>query len=153
VWHSWRNPDGSWQTFGDVTGRAEVAAGLHPGPLSALSCTKIGDRLHVVGASPDGKVWHSWRNPDGSWQTFGDVTGRAEVAAGLRPGPLSALGSVGIGALLHVVGANPDGKVWHSWRNPDGSWQTFGDVTGRAEVAAGLRPGPLSALSCSGGVG
>ncbi len=54
---------------------------------------------------------------------------------------------------LQPVGASPDGKVWHSWRNPDGSWQTFGDVTGRAEVAAGLRPGPLSALSCSGGVG
>jgi len=139
LWHTIRNADGSWQpTFGDVQGQEHN----NPGPFSAISCAGVGSQLQVVGIVI-GRLWHTTRSADGSWQpSFGDVQGQEHN----NPGPFSAISCAGVGSQLQVVGI-VNGRLWHTIRYADGSWQpSFGDVQGQEQN----NPGPFSAISCAG---
>jgi hypothetical protein len=84
--------------------------------------------VHVAAINGDGRLWHTVRFADGSWQPFGDV----EVPAG-EMGDLRDVAVAAVGPALHLVAINTAGRLWHTIRFADGSWQPFGDV----EVAAG----------------
>src|SRR5215204_745578 len=143
VWHTIRFADGSWQGFfGDVKG---VHAN-DPGTFVDVDCGGVGRELHICAITNDGKVWHTIRFPDGSWQGFfGDVKG---VHAN-DPGTFVDVDCGGVGRELHICAITNDGKVWHTIRFPDGSWQGFfGDVKG---VHAN-DPGTFVDVDC-GGVG
>jgi hypothetical protein len=146
MWHTIRHADGSWQPFfGDVKG----VESNDPGHFSAVSCAAVGgftsggSELHIVALTDDGRMWHTIRRADGSWQPFfGDVK---DVESN-DPGYFSAVGCAGVGGQLHVVGLTDDGRMWHTIRLNDSSWQPFfGDVKG----VESNDPGHFSAVSCA----
>jgi hypothetical protein len=139
LWHTIRNADGSWQpSFGLV----ESQEHNNPGAFSAISCAGVGNQLQVVGIV-GGRLWHTIRNADGSWQpSFGLVESQEHN----NPGAFSAISCAGVGNQLQVVGI-VGGQLWHTIRNADGSWQpSFGLV----ESQEHNNPGAFSAISCAG---
>jgi hypothetical protein len=140
LWHTIRDDDGSWHTlFGQVEG--VVSGG--PASFTAVACgSDDGQVLQVVGVGSDGNLWHTLRNADGSWQAdFGQVEG---VVSG-GPARFAAVGCAGAAGVLQVVGVGSDGKLWHTLRNNNGSWQAdFGGVEG--VVSGG--PASFTAVAC-----
>jgi hypothetical protein len=101
--------------------------------------------LHVIGATTDGKLWHTIRfeNPQAglSWQPFGDVK--------VQTGDVGAFVDVDCArelveisdpqGILHVVGVTSDGRLWYTARDPASKgWKQFRD----GELSAG-GPGPF----------
>jgi hypothetical protein len=97
AWHTIRNPLGTWQpTFGLIEGQEHN----NPGAFSAVSCAGVGNQLQVVGIV-GGQLWHTIRNPDGTWQpTFGLIEGQEHN----NPGAFSAVSCAGVGNQLQVGG-------------------------------------------------
>jgi len=143
LWHTLRNPDGTWQTF---FGRIESQVTGGPSAFVAVGCGSI-DRqtLQAVGVGVDGNLWHTLRNADGTWQpSFGLVEG--QVTGGPPSfGAVDCAGTpLGVQA-LHVVGVGNDSNLWHTLRNADGTWQpSFGLIKG--QVAGG--PSAFVAVGC-----
>jgi hypothetical protein len=98
MWHTIRNPDGTWQpTYGLI----ESQETNDPGPFSAVACAGVVNSLHVAGLSADGKMWHTIRNLNGTWQrTYGLI----ESQETNDPGPFGAIACAGVVDSLHVVG-------------------------------------------------
>jgi kumamolisin len=139
LWHTIRNPDGTWvPAFGLV----ESVEQNNPGAFSAISCAGVGNQLQVVGIA-GGQLWHTIRNPDGTWvPAFGLV----ESVEQNNPGAFSAISCAGVGNQLQLTGI-AGGQLWHTIRNPDGSWvPAFGLV----ESVEQNNPGAFSAISCAG---
>ncbi|MEV4612877.1 polymorphic toxin-type HINT domain-containing protein [Kitasatospora sp. NPDC049258] len=120
LWHTVRRADGSWQAWGDVF---SVVGPLSQPSKLALTATASG--LEVLTTS-GGKVWHTVRKPDGNWQTqgWGDVY---SVVGALNAPSQIAASATGSGLEIMVYDG---GKLWHTVRRPDGTWQVqgWGDV-------------------------
>lgn len=122
LWHTIRNPNGSWQaSFGLIENQSSG------GPASfrdVAAGSADGQAVQVVGVGSDGKLWHTIRNANGSWQaSFGLI--ESQSAGG--PPSFSRVACGGANGSLHVVGVGSDGKLWHTIRNSNGSWQaSFG---------------------------
>ncbi len=141
VWHTIRHDDQSWQTFfGDV----KSVESNDPGHFSAVGCAGVRDDLHLVGLTDDGRMWHTIRHDDQSWQPFfGDVKG----VESNDPGYFRAVACAGVNDDLHVVALTDTGGMWHTIRHRDGSWQpSFGDV----KSVESNDPGHFSAVGCAG---
>ena len=78
-------------------------------------------QMCVVNAA--GRIWHTVRVADGSWQPFEDV----ETKSG-ELGDLQVAGAAAVGGDLHVSTVNGAGRLLHTIRFADGTWQVFGDV-------------------------
>jgi len=138
LWHTIRNPDGSWQpSFGLIEAQVEN----NPGSFDYVSCTGVGSDLHVVGIV-GGQLWHTIRHSGGSWQpSFGLIEAQVEN----NPGAFSIVDCGGVGSSLHVVGL-AGGQLFHTIRNPDGSWQhLFGQIEAQSHA-----PNPFQIVSCAG---
>jgi hypothetical protein len=141
MWHTIRNADGTWTPeFGLVESQEQN----DPGPFTAVACAGVGDTLHVVGLSQDGQLWHTIRNADGTWQsTYGLIESQEQN----DPGQFTDVACGGVGDTLQVVGLSLDGRLWHTLRNPDGSWvPQFGLI----ESVEQNDPGVFTAVSCAG---
>jgi hypothetical protein len=142
MWHTVRFADGTgWQpSFGDV----KAQESNDPGHFSSVGCAGVGGELQVVALTNDGKMWHTIRHADGSWQpAFGDVKAQESN----DPGYFTAVGCAGVNGELHVVGLTDDGRMWHTIRHADGSWQPFfGDV----KAQESNDPGYFTAVGCAG---
>jgi hypothetical protein len=96
--------------------------------------------LHVIGATTDGKLWHTLRRgqpAERSWEPFGDVKRQARgVGSFVDVDCARELRDVGDSeGLLHVVGVTGDGRLWYTVRDPalNFGWTPFRDV----ELSAG----------------
>jgi hypothetical protein len=49
-----------------------------------------------------------------------------------------------IGPWLHLAAVNAAGRLWHTIRAADGSWQPFGDVEGQTGEMGELRAVAIS---------
>ncbi len=144
LWHTIRNPDGSWQPSFVLIESQEQN---NPGTFSRVGCAGVGDQLQVIGITfgqlHNGQLWHTIRDPDGSWQpSFGLIESQEQN----NPGVFSAVGCAGIGDQLQVVGI-VNGQLWNTIRKPDGSWQpSFGLIESQEQN----NPGVVSEVSCAG---
>jgi hypothetical protein len=101
--------------------------------------------LHVIGATTDGKLWHTMRfeEPEAGrrWQDLGDVK--------VQTGDVGAFVDVDCArefvepldpqGILHVVGVTSDGRLWYTARDPvTHGWKPFRD----GELSAD-GPGPF----------
>jgi hypothetical protein len=142
LWHTLRNPDSSWQPF---FGLVENVVAGGPSGFYDVDCVGTSQGLQVVGVGDDGRLWHTIRNPDESWQPFFGLV--ENVVSG---GP-SSFGNVCCGTTdnesLQVVGVG-DGRLWHTIRNPDESWQPFFGLV--ENVVSGGPPNGFTEASCVG---
>lgn len=139
LWHTIRNPDGTWQpSFGLVESQASGG----PSGFQAVSLAGVGQDAQLVGMGTDQRLWHTIRYYNGSWQpAFGLVEG--ETAGG--PSGFIGVGCAGIGSALEVVGVGNDNKLWWTFRNPDGTWQS----TFLAVPSSGGPSGGFTAVGCA----
>jgi hypothetical protein len=86
--------------------------------------------LHLAGVTSDGKLWHTIRYPNGTWQPFGDVEGQTGDGGFITDVDVQVIGA-GPNGVLHLCAVNSDGRLAHTIRYPD-HWQPFGDVEGQA---------------------
>jgi hypothetical protein len=142
LWHTIRFANGSWQSgFGDV----KAQESNDPGPFTAVGCAGVGGDLHMISLTGDGKLWHTIRFANGSWQSFfGDVKAQESN----DPGPFTDhISCAGTDSDLQFVGVTADGKLWHTIRFANGSWQSgFGDV----KAQESNDPGPFIPVSIGG---
>jgi hypothetical protein len=147
MWHTIRHPNLSWQPFfGDVKG----VESNDPGYFTWIGSAGVNGELQLVGLTDDGGMWHTIRHPNLSWQPFfGDVKG----VESNNPGHFRSVACAGVdggrsgGQELHVVAVTNDGKLWHTIRRADGSWQPFfGDV----KSVESNDPGHFCAVGCAG---
>jgi hypothetical protein len=90
----------------------------------------------VGSESPGGKLWHTTRNPNGSWQPTFTLLGPAsqtgefvDVACGFD------------GLVLHVLAIKLDGSLWHISRSQQGWDGAFEQITQSSGVPAFIRVG------------
>jgi hypothetical protein len=134
LYHTMRTSNGSWQAvFGAVKG--QVKGG--PPEFHAVACGGIG-------TGPNGQPYHTFRRVDGSWQSS-----LGAIRDQVRGGPVS-FGQVGCAAAsssLHVVALGNDGRLYHTIRRADGSWQSsFGSIA--SQVSGG--PAGFGDVACAG---
>lgn len=145
LYHTIRHRDGSWQSvFGAVD--YECKGGPQGGFLSVSSATGAVRTFHVAGIGADHQLWHTQRNGDGHWSSnFGCVNDQSH---GAPAGGFVTAGSGGWGDQFHVVAADQQGRLWHTIRYGNGSWQQhFGLVP---VVGAGPRKG-FTSVACADG--
>jgi hypothetical protein len=142
LWHTIRNPDGSWTGAGDVNGQIG-----NPGPVGAVAAASSSAGLaQFIFATTDGGLWHTIRNPDGSWTGLGNVKGQIG-----DPGAVGAVAAASSSAgLAQFIFATTDGGLWHTIRNPDGSWTRAGDV--KVQIGDPGAVGAVAAASSSAGL-
>jgi hypothetical protein len=81
-------------------------------------------------ATADGHLWHTIRRPDGSWTGLGDVNQQFGI-----PGPVRAVAAASSAANeAQFMFATADGHLWHTIRDPNGSWSGRGDMNGEFEI-------------------
>src|SRR5262249_56703219 len=124
MWHSIRLVRYEWQPlFGGDVG----VESSNPGCFNAAAAWPgVNGDLHVVALTDTGGMWHTIRHRDGSWQpSFGDV----KSVESNDPGHFTAVGCAGVNSEVQVVGLTDDGRMWHTIRHDEQSWQPFfGDV-------------------------
>jgi hypothetical protein len=59
-------------------------------------------------------------------------------------GNLRDVGVAAVGSALHVAATNTAGRLWHTIRAADGSWQPFADVEGQTGEMGELRAVAIS---------
>ena len=148
LWHTIRFANGSWEpSFGDV----KAQESNDPGPLYAVDCAADGDDLQVISATNvldttnGGKLWHTIRFANGSWEpSFGDVKAQESNDPGLFYEDIACAAAFGN---LHVCGITTgDGKLWHTIRFANGSWEpSFGDVDAQVPSV----PGAFFGVGCT----
>jgi hypothetical protein len=145
LWRKTRFPDGSWEpTFELVPGQDDVTR-----PFTSVACAGVGGELQIVGVS-GGQLWHTIRDAGGNWQqAFGLMESQEANDPGAFRSVACAPADGDAGQELQLVAVDAGGKLWHTIRHPDGSWQpTFGNIDGQETSD----PGPFADASC-GGVG
>ncbi|MET0495410.1 MAG: hypothetical protein ABW000_19985 [Actinoplanes sp.] len=133
--HTIRRSD-HWLPLGDVAGQIQV-----PGPVRTMGAAGAdnGD-VHFIFATEDGRLWHTIRFANGSWQPVGDVTRHIQVPGAVR----TVTAARGVNGDIHFMFATDD-HLWHTIRYANGSWQSLGDVAGQIHV-----PGPVRLVAAAG---
>ena len=140
LWHSVRRPDGTWMGLGDL--KAQFG---DPGAVVAVAtASTVAGEVQFVLATADGSLWHGIRRADGTWTGLADVKGQIG-----DPGVVVAVAAAGAAPqLAQFLFATADGALWHTTRQPDGTWTRMLDVkaqtgnTGSVVAVAAAATGP-----------
>lgn len=118
LFHAVREVDGRWRGFSPL-GRGQ----LHDSPTRfvAIDCAAVGDCLQIVGVGSDGRLYHTIRWPDGTWQRYFGVLGGQQY--GGAPRFALSVGCARLHDVLEVVAVGADNHLFHATRRPDGSWR------------------------------
>jgi hypothetical protein len=135
------DPEASkWQDLLDIEslGGGERGNFVDVGCAGVINPSTQQEELHICGVTDDGRLWHAIQVSRGgvSFSTFGDV----EAQAGDQ-GDFVRVDCAANKSQLQLVGVTSSGRVFHTIRNPSGSWRPFEDVLSAAA------PPPLSWLT------
>jgi len=84
--------------------------------------------LHAAAINAAGRLWHTTRFADGTGEPFGDVQAQTGEI-----GTLSRVAVAAIGPALHLAAINATtGKLMHTTRFADGTWEPFGEIEAQA---------------------
>jgi hypothetical protein len=140
MWHTIRNPDGSWYPF---YGLVESQERNNPGGFIDVACAAYGGQLHVVGLTAlERQLWYTVREPDGTWQQ-----NYVQIALQNDPGQFWSVACAVIGYQLHVIAlTSTTGQMWHTLLNFGGAWQSSWDLVQAGSLNA---PGPFLTAGCT----
>jgi hypothetical protein len=150
LWHAIRRADGTWSPFSDLTWVARSPDEFSNVSVSVDSTT---GELHVVGTTySDSKLWHAIRRANGTWSYFGAVPAP-------YPGAVFSSASVSVNSAtdeLHLAGVTPDGNLWHTVRQANGTWSPFVFLPGQGpgsavSIAANPSSGELQLVTFQAG--
>ncbi len=131
LWHTIRYADGSWQPVGD----AHAVLGLAGSIVHVAAAAGSGGETQYMLTDGAGRLLHTIRYADGSWQPVGD----AQAVLGI-PGPVvDVAGAAGASGEAHFMLTTSNGHLWHTVRNADGSWTGLGDVQTQIAVSGPVR--------------
>jgi hypothetical protein len=140
LWHTIRYYGGGWQTPGPVNSEISV-----PGPVAAVAGAGDGvsGEAQYIFTTDDGRLWHTIRHADGTWQPTGSVNSQITI-----PGPVAAIAAAGDGVAgetqyLYTTGGGA--SLWHTIRAADGKWATPDLLNNKFTIT-----GPVTAVSASG---
>ncbi|MFJ1707789.1 N-acetylmuramoyl-L-alanine amidase [Kitasatospora sp. NPDC088346] len=129
---------GTWQQWGDVSG----AIGQPAGAMTGIAAATVGNVLHIVALSADGRVMMADGDYDRGRWSYGDVSAQTGPLTGI-----SALAVAPIGSKLHVVAlsggrlseatADYAGGRWYQWGDISAATGQSGAVTAVAAAATG----------------
>ncbi|OXM47116.1 hypothetical protein [Amycolatopsis alba] len=100
--------------------------------------------LHVVGVGTDNKVYHAIRNRylHDHWTPWTDVT----AIVGGTGSPFTMIACATVDRSVHICGLTEDERILHTFRRPDGVWQSsWGDVGAAAGLGTGQPDGVATA--------
>jgi V8-like Glu-specific endopeptidase len=128
---------------------AGVPKRIEAGPLTGLSGTQIRyNDIDTLGGNSGSAIWQSPAGTIVGVHTNGGcTTGGGGFNFGVRIGSLLNVSPTlqGLTRSNHVCAVNAAGRLWHTIRFGNGSWQPFGDVEGQTGDM-----GELQAVACSG---
>jgi hypothetical protein len=121
----------TWNSIGIIDAPSMTAVTFEAWLRQPTTVTKLNRNL-----------WHTMRQSDGSWTGLGDVNGQFAI-----PGAVAAVSACGDGVSgqTQFMFTTTDGHLWHTMRQPDGSWTGLGDVNGQFAI-----PGAVAAVSACG---
>ncbi|MEU3187986.1 trypsin-like serine protease [Streptomyces sp. NPDC006923] len=123
LYHSMRNSNGDWTSFGNVLNAAGTIKDLE---FAADAAIKGKNYVFAVGG--DGHLYEANRRATGGWEDFRDIT--AEV--GDKPG-LTRVAVTSTGTGLALIGL-ANGRVYHATQDANEVWTKWGDVSGKLGV-------------------
>jgi hypothetical protein len=130
LWHTTRDPDGTWTPTGDVSGQIAV-----PGAVVAIAATSAATgQAEFMFATAGGGLWHTVRDAVGTWTPTGDVSGQIAVA-----GPVQAVAAASAAGAAEFMFATTNGHLWHTIRGTAGIWTATGDVNAQLALSGGAR--------------
>ncbi len=139
-WHTLRRADGSWTGLGELSTQIVVPGAVR----TATEVAGANGETHLMFATLDGHLWHTIRYADGSWQPLGD----AHAVLGLAEPIVHVAAAAGAGGQTQYMLTNGAGRLLHTIRYADGSWQPVGD----AQTVIGI-PGPVVDVAGTAGAG
>lgn len=119
------------------------AANPYSETATEISAAYATGRLQVAAVETDGRfteVFHATLSDSNQWTTFQSVGD----AAGGFAGPAAHVAVVPWEGDLQLAYSTTDGRLFHTIRFLDGSWQRWGDVEG---AAGNITAGPLTMAS------
>ncbi|WP_101948242.1 RHS repeat domain-containing protein [Streptomyces sp. 1331.2] len=128
VYLAQQRTNGTWRNYENL--HTTTQAGPLGAPVEHVAAVWADNTLQIM-AIAGGRVWHTLRKPDGSWQPWGDVTGVVGAIANPNQLSLSATAS-GLEVLTFS-----DGLLKHTLRRPDGTWSAWGNVYGETGSLTG----------------
>jgi len=140
LWHTIREVNGAWSAFGDVEGQTGdrgsfIDVGITERPVNFPENASQICELHMCAVASDGHLWHTIRQENGAWSSFGDVEGQAGDRGNFVNIACSNVDDPNLASEwfpIHAAGTTTDGRLWHTIRWTNGTWQPFGDVKGQA---------------------
>jgi hypothetical protein len=124
LWHSIQQAGGGWTLpIGDVHGQIG-----DPGVVVAVAAAAAAPGTSAfMFATADGGLWHTMRNPDGTWTGLGNVKGQIG-----DPGPVTGVAAAGSApGVVQFMFTTADGNLWHTIRQANGTWTGLGNVKGQ----------------------
>ncbi|MBD0695078.1 polymorphic toxin-type HINT domain-containing protein [Streptomyces sp. CBMA123] len=128
VYLAQQRANGTWRNFENL--HTTTQAGPLTAPVEHVAAAWADNTLQIM-AVAGGRIWHTLRKADGSWQPWGDVTGVVGSLSNPNQLSLSATAS-GLEVLTFS-----DGALRHTLRKPDGNWETWGNVYGETGSLTG----------------
>ncbi|MEU5717476.1 S1 family peptidase [Streptomyces sp. NPDC020403] len=123
LYHSMRNSNGDWTSFGNVQNAAGTVEGIQFAAEAAIK-----GKNYVFAVSGNGHLHQANRRATGGWGAFRDLT--AEL--GDKPG-LTRIAVTSTGTGLALIGL-ADGRVYHATQDASEVWSRWGDVTAKLGV-------------------
>lgn len=131
LWHTIRYADGSWQPLGD----AHAVLGIAGSIVHVAAAAGLGGETQYMLTNAAGRLLHTIRFADGSWQPLGD----AQTVIGIPAPVVDVAGTAGASGETHFMFTTTDGHLWHTVRKADGSWTGLGDVQTQISVSGPVR--------------